>query len=565
MNKIWKTTLCALALTAALLPSAQGKDSTGDDLVLVGLAYGSTALDGANLANSVGSGFRFGYLDEARTFWQVGYTPETAISVVKTQNVWYGLDPNYSATLKSYSGDISSDIAVGCWHVQIPTETEPASFEDAQTLAQTFGGFPAWIDGTDQIRLGSYTTQEDAQAMADTVGGNVVGTSSYGVSVVKTGSASILFQFDAGKDLSLTVNPGLDDSIKTVTYFRGNTYYGMFQFQRVNGGDLVVSSAVPLDDYVSCVISREMSASWPIEALKAQAVCARNYCLQTAQEASHRSSNGFDICSTTHCQVYYGMGSTSERTDQAVQETAMLKIYYQGKRANVYYFSSDGGGTEDVKNVWGSSNYPYLCGVIDPYEETISDKISYWDHTTTYTASELNAKVQPYLQRKGYNCATITDFKVTELTPTGNVKSIVFTDSNGKEWPFTQARASDFRSVLGLPSIRYSVTKTGETTGGVYYTDGGNTLSSINGIYAINGDGGIKKLTGNPYVITSEGTQFLPAPTGSVTTGESVYTIRSSGWGHNVGMSQWGAYAMAQQGFTFDEIIKFYFPGVEIY
>ena len=59
MNKIWKTTLCALALTAALLPSAQGKDSTGDDLVLVGLAYGSTALDGANLANSVGSGFRF--------------------------------------------------------------------------------------------------------------------------------------------------------------------------------------------------------------------------------------------------------------------------------------------------------------------------------------------------------------------------------------------------------------------------------------------------------------------------------------------------------------------------
>lgn len=551
--------LCVLALLLGAGPMAHGEE--GDNgLVLVGLAYGSGALDGANLANGEGTGFRLGYLDEARAFWQVAYTEETAVSVVKTQNLWYGLDPNYSSTLNSYSDSVTSQIAVGCWHVQIPTEIAPASFEETQALAQGIGAFPAWIDGAWQIRFGAYTSQEEAQAAAEAMGGIPVGTSAYGVSVVKTGTSQILFQFDGGEDLPLTVNPGLDDSVKTVTHFRGNRYYGMFQFRRNGGGDLTVINAVDMDDYVSCLLSQEMSSSWPMEALKAQAVCARNY---VENEDRHRSS-GFDVCENTHCQAYPGVGGSNERTAQAAAETAGLRAWYEGEPAKIYYYSSNGGGSEDIKNVWGSS-FPYLCGVVDPYEETISEKIAYWDHTQVITGTELNAKVQPYLQKKGYNCAAIVDFKVTELTPTGNVKSILFTDANGKEWPFTQKGASDFRSVLGLRSIRYTVTKAGETTGGVYYTDGGTVLASMNGVYAIGGDGSTRKMTGNPYVITGSGTQFLASATGGVSTGETVYTIHSSGWGHSVGMSQWGAYAMAQQGYTFDEILKFYFPGIEIY
>jgi len=560
----------SLALALALcLPAVQAEPAPADEegnrtTVLVGLQYGADALPGANLLNQVGRGYSFGYLDDSRTFCPLGDTGETAVSVVKTQNVYYGPDSSYGSGLQCYSDKITSDILVGCWHVLLPLT--PATFEEAQTAAAEAGGFPAWINGEYQVRLGAYGTQTEAQAAAEAAGGTVVGTSAYGVSVVKTGTSQLLFQFDGDKDLSLTVMPKQGDGEKAVTYYKGSRYYGGFQYRRVDGGNLTVINVVDFEDYTECVISREMSSSWPIEALKAQAVASRCY---YETRTNRHDPHGFDICSTTHCQVYFGMASTAESTARAVAETAYLRAWYDGEIAQTFYFSSDGGGTENVKNVWGSS-IPYLCGVVDPYEATVSDKISYWDYTQTFTASQLNAIIQPYIQKKGYNCAAIVDFQITELTPTGNVKSISFTDANGKVWPFTQTNATDIaRTYLGLKSIRYTVTKSGQGSGGgTYYTSDGGTLSTMSGAYAISGDGSVEALRGNPYVITGSGVQFLPAPSGgagSAESGETVYTIRSYGWGHSVGMSQWGAYAMAKQGKTFDEILKFYYPGIEIY
>lgn len=540
----------------------EGEEPT-EDIVHVGLVYGDKALAGANLANDVGSGYRFGYTDTNRKFWQVGYTSETALSVVKTQNVYYGY--NYGTSQKpliTYSDAITSDILVGCWHVQLPGAY--ATFEEAQTHAWDVGGFPAWIKGEYQVRFGSYAAQGAAQAAAEQVGGTVVGTSAYGVSIVKTKTNTILFQFDDGEANSLTVKPGTDNSKKTVTHFKGARYYGSFQFRRVGGGNMTVTNYLPMNDYLSCVISQEMSASWPLEALKAQAVAARTYYERNL--GKHKAS-GFDVCSTTDCQAYPGMSQANGRTDQAVAETDGLRVWYDGKMAETYYFASDGGGTEDVKNVWGAKNLPYLCGVIDPYEETVVDKIPYWDYKKTFTSAELNAIVQPYIQNdKKSNCADIVDFQVTELSPTGNVKSIAFTDSNGKVWPYTMTGANKFRGLLGLQSIRYTVTKSGVNTAGVYYLDDGSTLSSMNGVYAIDGSGKKAKLNGNPYIITSSGVQFLQASTSDTAVDEEVvYTITSRGYGHNVGMSQWGAYAMAQQGMSFLDILTFYYPGVEIY
>ncbi len=550
------TALCTIALLWIFaLPAARAAESGMS--VLVGLAYGSGALDGANLANDAGRGFRLGYLAEDRIFQQLGYTEETSVSVVKTQNVWYGLDSSYSDKLKSYSDSITSDILVGCWHVQLPVE--PQSFEEAVIAAAGFDGFPAWIGGAWQVRAGAYGTREEAQAAAEALGGTVAGTSAYGVSVVKTGTSHVLFQFDGGEALSLTVVPDLDATAKAVTHFRGSRYFGAFQFRRVNGGDLTISNLVEQNDYINCVISEEMSRSWPLEALKAQAICARNY---YETKLNRHKANGFDICSTTHCQAYYGMGNTDERTAQASAETAGLRAWYDGKLAELYYFSSDGGGTENVRNVWDDGDpIPYLCGVIDPYEATISDKIAYWDETTTFTASQLTS----ILQANKRNCSTIVDFQVTEYTPTGNVKSIAFTDSNGAVWPFF--KESGIRNMLGLRSMRYTVTKSGGSAGGTYYVEGGGTLSSMGGVYAISGKGTVGKLShSNPYVITGTGTQYLPAPSGgSVSAGEAVFTVHSSGWGHHVGMSQWGAYAMASQGMSFTDILTFYFPGIEIY
>lgn len=549
--------LLVFALILSVFPAASGE--TGDTAltVLVGLAYGNNTLPGANLANGTGSGYRFGYLDTDRNFCPLGYTDATSISVAKTQNVWYGLDPDYSSTLKSYSDAITSDIAVGCWHVQIPTENEVLSFEDALVLAQGIGGFPAWINGTWQIRIGAYTTQEEAQVMAEQAGGTVVGTSAYGVSVLKTGTSSILFQFDGGAERSLTVAPGLDDTIKAVTHYRGSRYYGMFQFRRINGGDLTVINALPLDDYTNCVITQEMSSSWPLEALKAQAVCARTY---WAFNKNKHSNNGFDLCPSTHCQAYPGMGAVTEKTTQVIQETSNQRIWYEGKPIDAVYFSSDGGATEDAKNVWGGTA-PYLKGVIDPYEATISEKIAGWEWSRTYTAAELAEK----LRGDGYNCGDIVDVKL-EYTPTGNVKTLSFVDSNGKTFPFV--RESGVRNYMGFRSIRYTVTASGGGSEGTYYTDGGGQLTSMKGAYAIDGKGRTSRISdSNIYVITAEGVQPLPAPYGATTTdpGTLTFTFNGAGWGHSLGMSQWGAHAMALQGFTYDQILHFYYTGIEIY
>ena len=536
-------------------------EELGGIQVLVGLCYDSTGLPGANLKNEVGKGYRFGYLNDQRDFIPLGSTEIGTISVVKTQNVYYGY--SYGDNMISYGEEGDSDILVGCWHVRLPGD--PATFEEAKAAADNVGGFPAWIKDSYQVRVGAYGTQAEAQKQAEALGGTVVGTSAYGVSVVKTGTAQVLFQFDSetnDKENSLTVMPVATSSKKPVTWFKGNKYYGAFHYRRVAGGNLTVSNLVELDDYANCVCSREMANSWPLEALKAQAVCARTY-----YETNLGKHKDFDICATVCCQAYHGMSLTNARTEQAAAETAGLRAWYNDKPARTYYYASNGGGSEDIRNVWpGAGNdLPYLRGVVDPYEATIADKIDYWGDVKTYTASQLNALVQPQIQKKGYNCAAIVDMEITELTPTGNVKTITFIDANGKTWPFTQSGATEFRGVLGLRSIRYSLVKTGETVGGLYYIDEGGTLASMNGVYAVDGKGRSRKLSGNnPYVITASGTQFLPAPSGGTVTGEKVYTFTSYGWGHSVGMSQQGARAMALLGKDFREILTFYYPGIEI-
>ena len=538
----------ALLLLAAALLLPAGAGAAGAPMnanVRIGITYGSSAVPGANLLNEVGSGYRLGYFDADLNFVQLGWTAETGVSIVKTQNVWYG--PLPGSTLKGYSDAITSDVAVGCYHIQLPTAY--ASFDEALAAAGTVpSGFPAWVDGAYYVRAGAYLSAEEANAaMAGMEGATLAGTSSYAVSVVKTGTGTILFQFDGGAALSLGVKPGLDDGVKTVTWYALNKYYGAFRYQRLSGGNLTVVSIVDREDYINCVISREMSSGWPLEALKAQAVSARSY---AANKAGRHTADGFDLCATTHCQVYYGCGSVAADTAQAAAETAGEYIWYNGDVVETYYFSSDGGATESAKNVWGGDT-PYAVGVADPWEAAVADKISAYNWTVTYTKAELEEK----LRSSGRNCRELVAFQVSEFTPTGNVRAITFTDNTGKSWTISGGENCKF--FLGLNSVRYTVSGGG---GSYYVNEDGGVLGSVNGAYAVDGDGNKAQVSGTPYVITAAGTEEL-APAG--TTGDT-FTITGSGNGHNVGMSQWGAYAMAKAGKTYREILNFYYTGIEI-
>lgn len=543
---------CALLMMVPVAKT-QAASVTVDPVIRVGLFYGSTALPGANLLNDVGSGYRLGYYDTNRSFQQLAQTSETAISVVKTQNVYYGTSGKWTG----YFDTISSDIVVGCYHLALP-DIYSTYDQAAAAAAQWPGGFVAWIDGSYQVRVGAYTDNASAltaQTMLGLTNATITGTSSAGVSVVKTGTNQILFQFDSTSGLCLGIKPGLDDGVKTETIFRGNTYYGGFQYQRVNGGNLTVSNVISLEDYVQGVIVEEMSSSWPLEALKAQAVCARTYAYRNYTAQKH-SSQGFDLCNSTHCQAYEGMTNVTAESSRAVTETRGEYLWYSGSLIDAVYSSHDGGATESAVNVWGG-NVPYLIGKVDPYEASVASKVPNYNWTVTYTAQELT----DLLNSKGYINSGIVDFKVTKTSPTGNAIEITFTDSSGKSWSKIR---DECRTFLGLRSIHYTVTSSGGTASG-YPVNGSGSLSTLTGAYAIDGSGNTSTLIdGNVYAITGNGSISSVQPSAASGGTSAVFTITGSGWGHNVGMSQWGAYAMAQQGYSYRDILNFYYTGIEV-
>ena len=554
---------------------------SGGEMVRVGLAYGSGALVNANLENNTGygSGYRMGYFDDDLDFVELAWTDEdeTQITMVKTQNVW--------VNGSSYSTSDNGGDVIGCYHVLV--EDGYRSYEQAAAAAQEYrDGFVAWIDGDYQVRAGSYTSRQEAEDAAQSLGGTVAGTSSYAVNVTRTGTAEILFQFDGGDDLALGVMPDVTGADTVRTWFKGYRYYGGFRYERIGGGDLTVVNIVDLETYIKGVVPYEMSSSWPLEALKVQAVCARSYAYINIHSGKHTSYH-FDVCNTTDCQAYYGAGTNSssyqatERTDQAVDETAGEYAWYDGQVIEAFYSSSHGGASESVYNVWGTSleQYPYLCGVEDHYEADMASKNSYSSWTVSYTSSELAQRLENY----GYDASSGIESLTLTYSDLGNVIQVRV---NYRDGGSDTIRPSSMRSVFGISSIRFTVngqaassgSGTTSSSGGGLTANGSTSLDSqgtytvisgsgslsqagLDGLYAISGSGSI---TPAEDAASGDGSGTdTPAGT-QVTVSGSSYSFQGSGNGHQLGLSQYGAWAMAERGFTYDEIIEFYYPGTYV-
>ena len=554
---------------------------SGGEMVRVGLAYGSGALVNANLENNTGygSGYRMGYFDDDLDFVELAWTDkdETQITMVKTQNTW--------VNGTSYSNSDNGGDVIGCYHVLV--ESGYRSYEQAAADAQEYrDGFVAWIDGDYQVRAGSYTSRQEAEDAAQSLGGTVAGTSSYAVNVTRTGTAEILFQFDGGDALALGVMPDVTGADAVRTWFKGYRYYGGFRYERIGGGDLTVVNIVDLETYIKGVVPYEMSSSWPLEALKVQAVCARSYAYINIHSGKHTSYH-FDVCNTTDCQAYYGAGTNSssyqatERTDRAVDETAGEYAWYDGQVIEAFYSSSHGGASESVYNVWGTSleQYPYLCGVEDPYEADMASKNSYSSWTVSYTSSELAQRLENY----GYDASSGIESLTLTYSDLGNVIQVRV---NYRDGGSDTIRPSSMRSVFGISSIRFTVngqaassgSGTTSSSGGGPTANGSTSLDSqgtytvisgsgslsqagLDGLYAISGSGSITPAED----AASGGGSGTDTPTGTqVTVSGSSYSFQGSGNGHQLGLSQYGAWAMAERGFTYDEIIEFYYPGTYV-
>ena len=571
--------IAALCLSMALLLAAGGGTASAappnsSRIIRVGLHYGTGAIEGLNLLNKVGSGFRFGYYDSANRFVELGATSQTAISVVETMNVYYGIYDDYSC----YHTAITSSIAVGEYHLQLPGSYR--TFAEAQAAASRYpGGFAAYIGGTYYARVGNYVTSDQARsAMASLgVGAELKWTSEYGVNVVATGTSNILFQYDDenGSTTGLGVEPIQTGSEQCTTWSKGNHYPGGFRFERINGGRLTVVNIVEFEDYIEGVVGTEMSNSWPVEALKAQAVAARSYAVSLG---SKHASHHFDICDDVDCQAYDGHSGAGSNTHAAVTQTTGLGCVYNGKPAESFYYSSNGGASESVSNVWNSNQslYPYLVGKADPYEASVTNLKNGWERT--FTSSQIISKLL-----SGNNVtAPIVAAEVTAYTEAGNARLITFTDSAGKQFPVSSSR---IYMNLGLPSFRFGFAGSGGTSqpapatpsaSGSVSINGSTTVNGTVGLYAIDGNGNISAVGNDVYVITNSGTSQLGQGGGqnqgqntgnwssSMRAVNGSITFVGKGWGHNIGLSQWGAYAMANQGYTYLQILQFYYTGITV-
>jgi SpoIID/LytB domain protein len=223
----------------------------------------------------------------------------------------------------------------------------------------------------------------------------------------------------------------------TAVALNGRGYRGSFRVLKLANGKIRVVNVVGLDLYLRGVVPSEMPKGWASEALKAQAVAARSYAL------SHlHASGGFDLYPDTRDQVYLGISHEAPSTNAAVNATAGQVVFYKGKVASTYFFSTSGGRTASVQDLYPDSPaIPYLVSVSDPYD-SISPYHDWGPYR--YTARKLARGLK--------SPGKLLDVQ-TVVASSGRVRSVVATGSKGE----ATATGSEVRSALGLRSTWFQV------------------------------------------------------------------------------------------------------------
>lgn len=320
-----------------------------------------------------------------------------------------------------------------------------------------------------------------------------------GINVVSGSGTSVV---QGGGDLFL---------VALVIGGRAKNYRGEIEFRAQDAGITAINE-LPLEEYLYGVVPREMPASWPMEALKAQAVCARSYAL--AQLGTYRAY-GFDLLSTQMSQVYGGYDGEHPNSSRAVDETRGKVLYFRDRPIAAFFHSSSGGYIEYCQDVWKEA-LEYLKAKPDPYDK--NDKHYNWveNFNQEKLVNQLKEKKslynKPNEQERAFS--RVDDIEVLEKTSSGvRVKKVGISglDSGGKPLRVELSNADVVRSAFGLKSAMFEIKKEKDAQG---------------------------KLT--------------------------AVTIEGSGYGHGLGMSQYGAYGMAGQGYNYQDILKYYYYNVEI-
>ena len=343
-------------------------------------------------------------------------------------------------------------------------------------------------------------------------------------------------------------------SKNNITSVDKRKYNGCFYVDSINNA---LINNVNLEEYIYSVVSCEMGSSFEMDALKAQAIAARSYAISNLKKYI---KHGYNLTNDIYSQVYLGVNNVNDKIRKAVDETKGLIASFNGEIINATYSSSNGGVIASSEEVWGNK-YPYLVMKYDPYS-TNTPNVNWKVEVSRDNLDELLAQKT--------NKRNFTGLRL-QKNALGRVKDVVVSYNDGD----VKLSANKFRLIFGsskFKSTLFDVNKKVENTNVkpmpkkektiiVASTPGPNegvvfdivklTDDELDKVSKVQNIGSSAEAGGQNIIETSIDLT-------------DKYVFYGKGFGHSVGLSQYGANEMAKQGFKYLEILNFYYPGIEV-
>ncbi len=356
----------------------------------------------------------------------------------------------------------------------------------------------------------------------------------------KTGKEEWVFEDTEGKVLVtfdqrlriLPENPGETLALHALPsgtgYFfakeQDRFYRGWIEFFPRSGKGFTVLNGVDLEAYIAGVLPSEMPSYWPLEALKVQAVVARSYGM--SKMGSH-NAEGYDVCDEVHCEAYNGVGGETQKTNQAVRETAGMVLKAGGKVLSAVFSAQCGGCTQDYGEAWGGYDLP-VVGVKD-FDSKANPGAEF---PMTPARLERWIKHEPVAHCNTPGLKGYRNFRWAFTVSAGDL----------------EAKAPMIGKLKRISVTRRS--KAGWVTRLVLIGDHGEKEYKGDAVRSILG--GLR--SNLIYIETQMDPQGNPVE----------LVVYGGGWGHGVGLCQVGAWSQAQAGRTWKSILEHYYPKADL-
>ncbi len=369
---------------------------------------------------------------------------------------------------------------------------------------------------------------------------------SYKIQFRKIGTFITFLSYKTNKSLKIVPNKGF-------LRVKNREYRGYIEIHISTRGGLNIINILPLEDYLKGVIRMEISEKWPIAAIKAQVIIARTFALYNWNK---HIKEGFNLCATTHCQLYGGVTHESPITNKAVDETRGIVLMYKRKIIDSVYHSASGGYTEDSEYVWGKY-IPYLRGVKSDFEHPTKEI----NWTFTVDSEALRKKLYAWYKK---DIGNVYDIHIDVLSPHKRVYKLSIIGDRGK----ISMKGTDFRYLLGVRNLKSTMFTVEKISGKkkvmvIEKIDEGPditeelqqkedwTLEEL--ITLLKED--LKQKNKDQKIIRKEV---------EIDSKNSLFIFEGRGLGHGVGLSQWGAKALAEMGYNYKDILKYYYHNVKL-